>query len=98
MTETSPEPAQERWTYAGVRVSSDGKREHAWLDASGEERFFRRTGASMAVSSHYTVQVTRRDDGTITIHGTPSTPARPLMRPPAGDCGPSTSPRRPGWS
>jgi hypothetical protein len=71
MTAANPEPAEETWTYAGVRVSSDGKREHAWLDASGEERFFRRTGASMAVSSHYTVQVTRRDDGTITIHGTP---------------------------
>jgi hypothetical protein len=70
MTATDPEPAQERWTYAGVRVL-DGKRQHAWLDPTGEELLFARTGGSMAVGSHYTAQVIRRDDGRITLRGTP---------------------------
>ena len=70
MTATDPEPAEETWTYAGVRVL-DGKRQHAWLDPAGEELLFGRTGGSMAVGSHYTVQVIRRDDGRITLRGTP---------------------------
>jgi hypothetical protein len=70
MTATDPEPAQETWTYAGVRVL-DGKRQHAWLDPTGEELLFARTGGSMAVGSHYTAQVIRRDDGRITLRGTP---------------------------
>ena len=69
MTGTGPQPAQETWTYAGVRVSRDGKRQHAWLDPSGEELTSRRTGGSMSVGSHYTVTVTRGDQ--IIIHGTP---------------------------
>jgi hypothetical protein len=70
MTATDPEPAQETWTYAGVRVL-DGKRQHAWLDPGGEELLFSRTGGSMAIGSHYTAQVIRRDDGTIALRGTP---------------------------
>ena len=70
MTATDPEPAQERWTYAGVRVL-DGKRQHAWLDPTGEELLFSRTGGSMAIGSHYTAQVIRRDDGRTILRGTP---------------------------
>ena len=71
MTTPSPEPAEETWTYAGVRVSTEGKRQHAWLDPSGEELLFRRAGGSMAVGSHYTALVIRRDDGSIALRGTP---------------------------
>jgi hypothetical protein len=70
VTAPDPEPAQETWTYAGVRVL-DGKRQHAWLDPAGEELLFGRTGGSMAIGSHYTTQVIRRDDGRITLRGTP---------------------------
>jgi hypothetical protein len=71
MTRAAPEPATEVWTYGGVRVGKDGKRVHAWLDASGEELLFSRTGARMAVGSQYTVSVSRHDE-TITLHGTPA--------------------------
>jgi hypothetical protein len=61
----------ETWTYGGIRADKDGKKWHAWLDAIGEEHWFARTGSGrMAVGSHYTAQVTRRDSG-ITLHGTP---------------------------
>lgn len=70
MTGQAPEPAEEMWTYGGVRVGKDGKRLHAWLDGGGEELLFSRTGARMAVGSRYTVRVTRHD-ATITMHGTP---------------------------
>ena len=62
MTRAAPEPATEVWTYGGVRVGKDGKRVHAWLDASGEELLFSRTGARMAVGSQYTVSVSRHDE------------------------------------
>ena len=71
MTRAAPEPATEVWTYGGVRVGQGGKRVHAWLDASGEELLFSRTGARMAVGSQYTVSVSRHDE-TITLHGTPA--------------------------
>jgi hypothetical protein len=71
VTAAAPEPAQERWTYAGVRASPDGTRQHAWLDPSGEELLFRRTGGSMAVGSHYTALVIRRDDDSIALRGIP---------------------------
>ena len=71
MTRAAPEPAAEVWTYGGVRVGQGGKRVHAWLDASGEELLFSRTGARMAVGTQYTVSVSRHD-GTITLHGTPA--------------------------
>jgi hypothetical protein len=70
MTRAGPEPATEVWTYGGVRVGQGGKRLHAWLDTSGEELVFSRTGARMAVGSQYTVSVSRHDE-TITLHGTP---------------------------
>ena len=59
MTRAAPEPAPEVWTYGGVRVGQGGKRVHAWLDTSGEELLFSRTGARMAVGSQYTVSVSR---------------------------------------
>lgn len=65
-----PVPGTETWTYGGIRASADGKRRYAWIDPAGEEHWFSRTGAQMAVGSHYTVQVSRHD-GTITLHGTP---------------------------
>jgi hypothetical protein len=71
MTSPEPGPATETWTYAGVRVGKGGRRVHAWLDADGEELLFTRTGARMAVGSHYTVSVTRHQT-TITLHGTPA--------------------------
>ena len=89
MTRAAPEPAAEVWTYGGVRVGKDGKRVHAWLDASGEELLFSRIGARMAVGSQYTVSVSRHDE-TITL-------APPLTRPPAAPPGPSTPSRRPAW-
>jgi len=68
----APEPVTEMWTYGGIRADKDGKRWHAWVDAAGEEHWFARTGAGrMAVGSHYTAQVTRREGGGITLHGTP---------------------------
>jgi hypothetical protein len=39
-------------------------------NSAGEEHWFACTGSRMAVGSHYTAQVTRRDGG-ITLHGTP---------------------------
>jgi hypothetical protein len=68
----APEPTAETWTYGGVRADKDGKKWHAWVDPAGEEHWFARTGGSrMAVGSRYTAQVTRRDGGAITLHGTP---------------------------
>jgi hypothetical protein len=68
----APEAVPETWTYGGIRADKDGKRWHVWLDAAGEEHWFARTGSGrMAVGSHYTAQVTRRDGGAITLHGTP---------------------------
>ena len=68
----APEPTAETWTYGGVRADKDGKKWHAWVDPAGEEHWFARTGGGrMAVGSRYTAQVTRRDDGAITLHGTP---------------------------
>ena len=67
----APEPVTETWTYGGIRADKDGKKWHAWADAAGEEHWFARTGGRMAVGSHYTAQVTRRDGGGITLHGTP---------------------------
>ncbi|HLJ99128.1 MAG TPA: hypothetical protein VKU39_04380 [Streptosporangiaceae bacterium] len=63
-------PAAELWTYGGVRAGNGGKRVHAWIDPAGEELWFARTGAA-AIGSHYTVSVTRREDG-ITLHGKPA--------------------------
>ncbi len=60
MSTPSPEPAQETWTSAGVRVSTEGKRQHAWLDPSGEELLFRQARGATAVGSHYTALVIRR--------------------------------------
>ena len=67
----APVPDTETWTFGGIRASADGKRGYAWIAPDGEEYYFARTGARMAVGSHYTVQVSRHD-GTITLHGTPS--------------------------
>jgi hypothetical protein len=67
----SPEPVTEMWTYGGIRADKDGKKWHAWVDPAGEEHWFARTGSRMAVGRRYTAQVTRRDDGAITLHGTP---------------------------
>ena len=68
----APEPVTETWTYGGIRADKDGKKWHAWIDPAGEEHWFARTGsARMAVGSHYTAQVTRRDGEAITLHGTP---------------------------
>ncbi len=66
----APEPVTETWTYGGIRAGKDGKKWHAWADPAGEAHWFARTGSRMAVGSHYTARVTRRDDG-ITLHGTP---------------------------
>jgi hypothetical protein len=67
----APEPVTETWTYGGIRADKDGKKWHAWADPAGEEHWFARTGSRMAVGSRYTAQVTRRDDGGISLHGTP---------------------------
>jgi hypothetical protein len=68
----APEPVTATWTYGGIRADKDDKKWHAWVDPAGEEHWFARTGgARMAVGSCYTAQVTRRDDGGISLHGTP---------------------------
>jgi len=66
-----PEPVTETWTYGGIRADKDGRKWHVWVDPAGEEHWFARTGGRMAVGSHYSAWVTRRDDGGITLHGTP---------------------------
>ena len=66
-----PEPVTETWTYGGIRADKDGRKWHAWVDPAGEEHWFARTGGRMAVGSHYTARVTRRDDGGVTLHGSP---------------------------
>ena len=68
---TAPEPVTETWTYGGIRADKDGKKWHAWVDPAGEEHWFARTGSRMAIGSCYTAHVTRRDDGGISLHGTP---------------------------
>jgi hypothetical protein len=65
-----PVPDTETWIYGGIRAGQDGKRRHAWIDPAGQEHWFSRVGARMAVGSRYTVQVSRHD-GTLTLHGTP---------------------------
>jgi hypothetical protein len=70
MTTPEPGPATETWTYGGIRADKNGKKWHAWLDGSGTEHWFGRTGGQMAVGSHYAVQVSRAG-GTLTLHGTP---------------------------
>ena len=68
------------------------------MNQAGEEHWFARTGSGrMAVGSHYTAQVTRRDGGAINLHGTPEY-AGPSSRPggPAPPCGPRTPWPRPG--
>jgi hypothetical protein len=69
--DAAPEPVTETWTFGGIRADKDGKKWHAWVDAASEEHWFARTGSRMAVGSRYTAQVTRRDGGGITLHGTP---------------------------
>ena len=53
----APEPVTETWTYGGIRADKDGKKWHAWVDPTGEEHWFARTGSRMAVGSRYTAQV-----------------------------------------
>ena len=89
------DPGTETWTYGGIRVGKNGKRWHAWLDQAGTEHWFSGTGSHMAVGSRYTAQVSRHD-GTLTLHGTPDTPAPRLIRTPGAPCGPSTPLPRPG--
>ena len=67
----APEPVTETWTYGGIRADKDGKKWHAWVDPVGEEHWFAKTGGRMAVGSRYTARVTRRDDGGISLRGTP---------------------------
>jgi hypothetical protein len=71
MTTPGPEPAEETWTYGGLRASRDGKRRHAWLDPGGEELLFAAAKGSPAIGSRYTARVTRAADG-VTLHGTPA--------------------------
>ena len=68
----APEPVTETWIYGGIRADKDGKKWHAWVDADGEEHWFAKTGSRMAVGSRYTAQVIRRDDGSISLRGTPA--------------------------
>ena len=66
----APEPVTETWTYGGIRAGKD--QEVARLARRRQRRhWFARTGSRMAVGSHYTAQVTRRDGGDISLHGTP---------------------------
>jgi hypothetical protein len=46
-----PVPDTETWIYGGIRVGQDGKRRYAWIDPAGEEHWFSRTGARMAVGA-----------------------------------------------
>lgn len=74
-TEESPqddiEPRNEKWDYGGVRVLS-GKRVHAWLPDSGsaDEVLFSMSGGH-SIGEVYRAEVTRRDNGKTTLHGTP---------------------------
>ena len=40
---SEPGPTAETRVYGGVRVSGDGKKWHAWIDAAGDEHWFART-------------------------------------------------------
>jgi hypothetical protein len=64
------EPAAERWVFGGSRISAKKQRLHAWVDADGEELWFKPKG-SYAVGSIYQVQVSRLGEGRITRHGEP---------------------------
>jgi hypothetical protein len=54
----------ELWTYAGIRVSSDGKRRHAWLDPDDHLLLYADKG-EFAIGGIYSVTVTREDNHVI---------------------------------
>jgi hypothetical protein len=73
MTDTAavPEPIEERWTYAGVRLDEKGKPHNVWIpDGSDRELWYPPKGI-YTVASVYAAMVTRTDDGRTTLHGTP---------------------------
>jgi len=70
---TEPERTAERWRWMGIRLGTSDTKSALWQDARGETRVFavnRRTEAS-AIGGYYTAQVTRKDDGSLTLHGAP---------------------------
>jgi hypothetical protein len=69
MTET-PAETEEVWTYGGLRAGARGTRVHAWIDETGEELWFPKTGARASVGARYKVSVRRRD-GTTSLVGVP---------------------------
>jgi hypothetical protein len=79
MTGTQAE-TEEVWTYEGVRVGARSTRVHAWIDETGEELSFPRTGSRASVASRYKVSVRRRRGRAVCwrkgIGGTPACGAR----------------------
>lgn len=73
MTEPTPDPApaQETWTFGGTRVANDNKPYSVWYDEDGKALWFK-ADRKHAVGARYRVEVTRRDDGGLTRHGTPA--------------------------
>lgn len=68
--DAGPEPINETWVYAGVRVL-DGKRVHAWIDdhGRGTELLYQQRG-SYVIGNAYHARVTRTGKRT-SLHGTP---------------------------
>ncbi|MEU8317117.1 hypothetical protein AB0C33_02000 [Nonomuraea sp. NPDC048881] len=63
------EPQEEVWTFGGSRVSSDGKRVHAWIDPNGVPLLYAAKG-TYAIGSLYKVKVLRKGERT-TRYGEP---------------------------
>jgi hypothetical protein len=71
---TAPEPSDETWVYAGVRVLN-GKRVHAWVDDHGRgvELLYQQRG-TYVIGNAYRARVTRTGERT-SLHGPPTTQA-----------------------
>lgn len=58
-TELITEKPIEQWTYAGMRVSSDGKRCSGWLDSTDEIRLYAEPTSSFVLGGIYDVVITQ---------------------------------------
>ena len=64
--------ATEQWCYAGARVDHKHKEFHVWKDELGEEKLFTKNIVRGGViGALYSVEVERREDGGVTVHGIP---------------------------
>ena len=64
------ERTTERWVYAGIRVTRQGKRAAAWIDEGGHELLFGERTADYVIGAAYEARVRRQGEGT-SLYGKP---------------------------